>query len=226
MNHVLTAFILGLAGSFHCVGMCSPLVVAVSGPAFWRKVWYNSGRIGVYMFYGALVAALGNAFQWTEYQNVLTLAVGFVMLVAALTGLTSVRIPVVPGVVERLTGFLKKMFSTLLPHRNGPTLFLLGAVNGMLPCGLTYLALTYCIVLPGAFEGMLFMASFGAGTLAVMLGFTSLITTLVQRFRWNMQRLTTIILLITGFLMIGKAMVNQIPGMPVMSMHKVDAICR
>lgn len=225
MNHVLAAFLLGLAGSLHCVGMCSPLVIAVSGPAFWRKLVYNVGRISVYVAYGGMVAAVGNAFPWTKHQQWLTLGVGLVMVIAGITGFTRINIPLVTGFFVSLTERLKGIFGRLVPHRNGPALFLLGAVNGMLPCGLTYLALTYCVVLPTAGEGMLFMAIFGTGTLAVMLGFTSIVTVAIQRWKWNLSRITTVILLLTGSWMIGRAMMRMSPATTPPGIVKIDAVC-
>ena len=87
----------------------------------------------------------------------------------------------------------------------------MGALNGMLPCGLTYLALTYCLVLPTPSDGVLFMLIFGTGTLGVMLGFPSLVSFLASRFRFNFSRMATVLLLLAGVTLIGRAFVEHSP---------------
>jgi sulfite exporter TauE/SafE len=73
-----TAIVLGLAGSLHCAGMCSPLAMAVTAkkPFVINKVVYNSGRILIYGLLGALAAAFGSLFSLTAYQSVLSFLMG------------------------------------------------------------------------------------------------------------------------------------------------------
>lgn len=229
MNFLATAFIFGLAGSLHCVGMCSPLIIAVtgSGKNVGRKLLYNGGRVMVYAVYGAMVAAIGTAFHWTAYQNELSLLAGLVILTFALAGLTTIRIPLVTPAILRLSSYLKSRFSLFLQRRNNLALLTMGALNGMLPCGLTYLALTYCMALIGPVEGAMFMMSFGLGTMGVMFGFTALISRWVQHHRINMQRVATMILLVMGTLLAGRSIIHYMPGpTPGPLGHFVDAICR
>lgn len=66
-----TAIVLGLAGSLHCAGMCSPLAMAVTArkPFVINKVIYNTGRIFTYGLLGVLAAVFGGLFSLTAYQE-------------------------------------------------------------------------------------------------------------------------------------------------------------
>lgn len=226
MNDLIVAFSLGLAGSLHCVGMCSPLVLAIGGSAWWQKLSYNAGRISTYMIYGWLVAGFGNAFQWPAHQEVISLMLGLVMIILAIAGFSSVRLPMITPFLQRLSGYLKTRFSTLVGRRSAITIFLMGALNGMLPCGLTYLALTYCIILPEAWQGMTFMFAFGAGTLGVMFGLTSVISLIIRRNRLDFRTISIIMLMVMGVFFIGRATLNTLAGNTLAASHRVDAVCR
>jgi uncharacterized protein len=227
---VWTALILGFAGSFHCMGMCSPLVMGVTNLSpriFIARLLYNVGRILTYGILGGTVASVGLAFPLVKYQNLLSIILGIALLVIGLTGVSAIRIPFVTRVLERFSLVLKKLFSKVLGKRTLASTFILGCVNGVLPCGLSFLALTYCVTLSGPVDGLIFMTAFGAGTLPVMLGFTSVFHWLVSRFRIGTQGLTTGMLIISGSLLIGRVLLIHVPH--VNSVHEavVDiVICR
>ena len=226
MNDLIVAFSLGLAGSMHCIGMCSPLVLAVTGSGWKHRLVYNAGRIFTYTLYGFAVASLGHAFRWTDHQEVISLTLGIFMLMMAAAGFSTFHLPLFTPMLQRLSGFLRNRFSHVLEHRSTPTTFLLGTINGMLPCGLTYLALTYCIILPHGWQGVIFMLAFGTGTLGVMLGLTSVLATLVRKKRIDFRKVSTVLLLVMGTFFIGRTALHFFSGQSPVSGHHVDAICR
>ncbi len=74
---LITALIMGFAGSLHCAGMCSPLVMAMTSMkrgALINKLIYNSGRILTYGFFGALVSSVGAILPLSKYQNLFSIA--------------------------------------------------------------------------------------------------------------------------------------------------------
>jgi sulfite exporter TauE/SafE len=81
-------------------------------------------------------------------------------------------------------------------QKSGITTFGLGMLNGMLPCGLTYLALSACLILPTAFDGFLFMLFFGMGTWPIMIGSVKLLSVLKNNF--SLARLSKIALVFIG----------------------------
>lgn len=206
---LFTAFIIGLAGSLHCLGMCSPLAMAVTTlrkPFMVNRLVYNSGRILSYSILGAIVSAFGSLFQFSGFQNILSIGLGSLLILFGLAGISHIRIPFITGVLQRITAFIKKMFSGFLERKTIVSIGMLGMLNGLLPCGLTYLALTYCLTLASAANGFFFMLVFGAGTLPVMLGFTSVMQMLINRFKFSFSKLTTVMMIALGALLITRSL--------------------
>ncbi|NOT75704.1 MAG: sulfite exporter TauE/SafE family protein [Cyclobacteriaceae bacterium] len=208
---LFTAFLLGLAGSLHCLGMCSPLVMAVTSyqrPYFYNRLLYNGGRILMYGLMGMVASSFGSILSLSAYQTWLTISLGILLLLIGVTGSNLLnRIPIITSVMHRISSGAKSMFATLLKEKNTMSYFLLGALNGLLPCGLTYMALTYCFILPGYCSGFLFMIFFGLGTLAVMLGFTSVLKEIMQRFHISLQRFTTVSLIVLGIVLVARGVI-------------------
>ena len=155
---VLTALIMGLTGSLHCVGMCSPLAMAVGNMntrAFLNRVIYNAGRIVTYGLLGLAIAGVGLAFPISKFQNLVSIFLGIILLLAG-TGLLKVNIPIFSRAIGKLTSTLKKLFTKFLNRKHFGSVFLLGTLNGILPCGLVWIALTYSLTLQSAIGGFQF----------------------------------------------------------------------
>ncbi len=106
------------------------------------------------------------------------------------------------------------------------SILLLGALNGLLPCGLTFIALTWCITLRGPLDGFNFMLLFGAGTLPAMLGLTGMIDWIVRKFSWNLQKVTTTLLLLSGAALILRVFVVHLPHASSAHHTLIDILCR
>jgi sulfite exporter TauE/SafE len=177
--NLLSAFLVGLLGGVHCVGMCGGIVGAISlGLPGQRQLplllAYNLGRIASYTLAGALMGALGFYFSGLlPVQNaqrlLLALAGVFMVLLGLYLGGWSrllARIELAGGVVWRR---LEPLGRGLLPVRVAWQALLLGALWGWLPCGLVYTALVWTVASGGAVEGGLLMLAFGLGTLPNLL---------------------------------------------------------
>jgi sulfite exporter TauE/SafE len=224
---ILTAIILGLAGSLHCVGMCSPLVMAVSNlrsPAFRNRLIYNTGRIFVYGLLGAAVATLGLALPLSKFQNLLSLTLGVSLILISITGLKNVYIPLVSNFLSAVVRNLKILFGKFLQQKNTTGIFILGSLNGLLPCGLTFLALTYCLSLKGPLDGFNFMLLFGVGTLPVMLGLTGFFTILIRKFQINVTTITTTMMFISGCLLIVRVFIFHDTHDHTLHHHIIDVV--
>jgi len=205
---IWTAFLIGLAGSLHCVGMCSPLAVAVSGlsrTVIRNRMLYNTGRVLVYGLLGATVGAFGALAGLTEYQTLLSATLGLFLVLLGISGVSVIRIPLITTVLQRFTLWLKARFASSVKTITWWSLFLMGGINGLLPCGLTYFALTYCITLPDATDGFLFMVAFGVGTLPVMVGLTAVLQWLTVRLKWRVQRISAVIMIALGALLLARS---------------------
>lgn len=206
---ILTAFMLGLAGSLHCVGMCSPLVMAVTnlkGPQFVNRLVYNMGRIFSYGLLGLVAATFGSLFQFSGFQNAISTALGALLILGGILGLTTVKIPLLTTGMLTLTGTIKKIFSKFLSKKTISSLTLMGMLNGVLPCGLTSIALAYCISLSTPQEGLLFMLIFGLATLPVMLGLTSIFQIYIKKFNFSFHKVTTVTMILLGILLISRSL--------------------
>ena len=223
---VLTALIMGLTGSLHCVGMCSPLAMAVGNMntrAFLNRVIYNAGRIVTYGLLGLGIAGVGLAFPISKFQNIVSISLGIILMLAG-TGLLKVNIPILSSGIGKLTSMLKKLFTKFLNRKNLGSVFLLGTLNGILPCGLVWIALTYSFTLQSPLEGFSFMMLFGIGTLPVMLGFTSIITQLLKRFNFNFQHITSAMLILSGVLLIVRIFIIHLPHQHSIQQGVVDIV--
>jgi sulfite exporter TauE/SafE len=224
-----TALIMGLAGSLHCLGMCSPLAMAATGvhrPFVLNRLVYNAGRIFSYGLLGGIVAAFGSIFDFPRVQTIFSLTLGAVLILMGLTGSGHVRIPLLTSLLQRITGLIKVAFSELLKKKTFVSTVALGMVNGLLPCGLTYLALAYCATAGGALDGFSFMLVFGIGTLPVMLGFTSLLQGLMSRFSFSVVRFTSITMVVVGALLITRSAISHTPDIGILKAGIPIVICK
>lgn len=167
-----TAFILGLAGSVHCAGMCGPLALALPAPGdrppgyVLGRLAYNLGRIVTYCLLGLVFGLLGQTFWLAGVQRWTSITLGL----ALLAGWFASRRLGLSAPVIGAVGRLKTGMGALLGRRSFAALAVLGLLNGLLPCGLVYVAGAAATTTGGILAGAQYMAAFGAGTVPMMLG--------------------------------------------------------
>ncbi len=206
----ITAFILGITGSLHCAGMCSPLAMAVtSRKSMLYKLLYNSGRIFSYGVLGTMAAQLGQFTALSSYQIIFSILLGVILLLMGFGAIAGISVPFVTRGVSWLTTRLKILFGRFLHDRNPGSVTVLGMLNGLLPCGMTSIALTYCLILPSAVDGFLAMIVFGLGTWPVMIGFSWISSIVTGRFAVSYQKATMMALIVSGILLIGHGTMGQ-----------------
>lgn len=167
-----TAFLLGFLGSFHCLGMCGPIALAVAAKdnsVFLKnKLVYNFGRTITYSTLGALIGMLGFSLALAGVQQWISILMGAVILLMAFFYKKSERIITQSGFfgsVHRLKSNLGKYLI-----RGGTSAFFFsGLLNGLLPCGMVYLALIASLALQSPLSGALYMLFFGLGTIPMLL---------------------------------------------------------
>ena len=173
---LLALFLIGLAGSGHCVGMCGGIAtglgLATEGKRSWPLVaGYNLGRVASYALAGALVATLGYwGKSYLAAGPALRIAAGVILI---LMGLYLADVWRALVVLEKAGAGLWKIIqplgTALMPVRTLPRALALGMVWGWLPCGLVYSALAYSAASASPAYGALMMVAFGAGTAPAML---------------------------------------------------------
>lgn len=207
-----TPFLLGLLGSLHCAGMCGPLAVAVSAsgggshPATGRLL-YNLGRLGTYTVLGALFGLFGRGLAIAGFQRWLSITAG-VLILAGLVASTR-RSPT--GLLLRAVEFLKTVFGRLLGRGTLGSRVLLGSLNGLLPCGLVYVASASAAATGSPLVGAAWNLAFGLGTLPLMLAITLAGGRMPFVWRLRLQRFIPAGVAVTGAMLVLRGLALGIP---------------
>jgi len=220
-----TAFILGLFGSLHCAGMCGPLALALPGAGASMtgfaasRLAYNLGRIMTYGLLGLLFGVVGKTLFLAGIQRWASMALGGALLV----GLFASRRLALWQPVTRFVQQLKSRMSTLLRRRSMASLTLLGMLNGLLPCGLVYVAGAGATATGGIVSSLIYMAAFGAGTVPMMLAIGLSGKLVPQPLRLKLVKAIPVSVFLLAMLLILRGMSLGIPYLsPILS---GDACC-
>ena len=175
LQAIIGGFALGVTGSLHCIGMCGPLSLALpmhhlsKAGKFFSLLIYQFGRIITYSLLGALVGLAGRGFWRTGYQQWFSIGLGILVLSLAVLYFFFQRRINLP-IIDRWYRFIQTIIIRILEQRTNPFGFLLlGMANGLLPCGMVYVATAAAVTFTEMTSSIGFMAAFGAGTLPAMM---------------------------------------------------------
>ncbi|WP_420150617.1 sulfite exporter TauE/SafE family protein [Spirosoma sp.] len=212
-----TAFLTGLISSLHCVGMCGPLAAALPVGRLprsqrWQAVGlYHAGRIITYSALGSLAGTMSFGLNLIGWQRPLAVISGVVLLVSFLWR------KALPARLRWswLDGQISQAFRHYLQQPKWTSFGLLGVLNGLLPCGFTYLALAGTLATNTPLAGASYMLLFGLGTLPALLGVNLTINWLTNVGRQRLNHILSIATLVVAFLLIGRGLANyQLPTSP------------
>jgi len=226
------AFILGLIGSVHCAGMCGPLALALPATGNTRlsfgvgRVAYNLGRVATYCLLGAFFGGIGMTLALAGFQRWASIGAGVAILIGVLASKRhklALNSPL-SIVIARLRLSLGK----LMQRRTYGSVFLLGALNGFLPCGLVYMACAGAIAPGTILSGVEYMLAFGLGTVPMMLSIGCMGKMVQLGMRLRFQKLVPVCLVMLGLLLILRGMSLGIPYVsPILNRHQVQCpACR
>lgn len=173
---LLSGFSLGLISSLHCVGMCGPLMLALPVRHLGRAqqlfaiFLYNAGRLFTYSAIGLLTGIAGRRIYLAGLQQWLSIAMGIAILMVTFFYFIRKK-PLQPAWMVKAHIRIQEVMGLALQSHSKAGYFLLGAANGLLPCGMVYMAIAGAFMTSGAGQSVLFMLLFGAGTLPAMLCF-------------------------------------------------------
>ncbi len=214
---LLSALLFGLLGSFHCIGMCGPIafMLPVDRSNTFRKVsqifLYHLGRIITYSLIGLLFGLLGKSFYLFNLQQQLSVFIGVLMIVVVLIPYKTFN---KYNLSKPLYSFISKVKSALgkeLKKKTPDTFLTIGFLNGFLPCGLVYMALFGALASGDAWQGSLYMAVFGLGTIPLMttaIYFGNFLTGKVRRY---ITKAIPVIVILMGLLFILRGLGLGIP---------------
>ena len=208
-----TAFLLGLVGSLHCAGMCGPLALALppagnaSSTYLLGRLAYNLGRVITYCMLGLVFGLIGESLMLAGLQRWASIVLGVTLLV----GLFASRKLAMARPFTAVVAWLKNHMGTLLRQRSFHSLLTLGLLNGLLPCGLVYVAYAGAATTGGLFAGALYMAAFGLGTVPMMLALSLTGKLIPISFRLKLLKAVPVAVGVLGALLILRGLSLGIP---------------
>lgn len=208
---VWAGFVMGVVGSLHCVGMCGPIAFALPYdrskwfPAFLSNYTYQIGRIITYALLGLIIGFIGRGFSLSGIQQPLSIAIGVIMIVIVIFP----HLPFLKKWSGKLTlkvGKLKSLLGLYMRKRSYRTLLVTGLVNGLLPCGLVYMALLGSLGMSSVYNSSLFMVLFGLGTFPLMFLVGYLGNVLTANLRMKSQKIVPVLVFCIGVLFVLRGM--------------------
>ena len=214
---LISALVLGLAGSLHCAGMCGPIAIALPlqgntvGKKIYGGVLYNLGRTLTYGIMGAVFGLVGQSLSMVGFQQKVSLIMGILMIVAVLfPRLFKNQYSQEKSwfsIIEKLKKKIGQMFSI----RTFSSLFFIGMLNGLLPCGLVYIAIAGAIGTGDVILGSAYMILFGLGTIPMLLGITLVGNLMSLAVRNRMNKLIPILVVLVGVFFVLRGLGLGIP---------------
>jgi len=208
---LITALTTGFLGSLHCIGMCGPICLSLpfnhADPLkkFLSILLYNTGRILTYSFLGLLIGIFGKGFELIGFQQVISIVSG-VLIIGYILFFPGLKLKVLPST---MLSSLKKKIHQLFQQKRWASMFFLGTLNGILPCGLVYVAIMGALATGEATSGAEFMLSFGIGTLPVMFSLPYA-SSFISRLT-SLRKLIPVAMTLVGLLLILRGMNLGIP---------------
>jgi sulfite exporter TauE/SafE len=212
-----TAFLFGLISSFHCIGMCGPIAMMLpverNNPT--KKaaqiITYHLGRLTAYGSIGLLFGLLGKGLFLAGIQQQMSVVIGIAMIVVILT---PEKVFARYNFSKPVFRWISKMKQTLGSHfkkKSYKSLFIIGLLNGFLPCGMVYVALFGAIAMQSAGFGVLYMLLFGLGTVPLMSAVVYVNSFLTVSVRNKVQKVIPYVGVIIGVLFILRGLGLGIP---------------
>jgi len=214
---LLSAVIIGLMGSFHCVGMCGPIafMLPVDRHNPTKKLLqvflYHVGRLTSYGILGLIFGFLGKGLYVFGLQQKLSIIIGVLMITIILIPHKTFSQYNLSKPIYSVLSTIKNRLGKELKKKTPDTFLTIGLLNGLLPCGLVYMALFGSMATANPWTGALYMALFGVGTIPLMTAAVYFSSLLKGGTKKTVQRLIPIIVVIIGLLFILRGLGLGIP---------------
>ena len=226
---IFSGFIIGFLGSLHCIGMCGPIVLALPSGSLrdknyiFGKFIYNFGRVVTYSLLGLLFGFIGNGLALWGVQRWVSIILGVLILIYIFLPVKFKKSFLSISVFANATNHLKKLFGKIIQKKSRASHFLIGLINGLLPCGFVYVGIFASLALGDALQGMLFMMLFGIGTMPAMLGVSFAANIISQKLKQRINRLIPIFAIVLAIIFIFRGLNLGIPYIsPKMEMNKSE----
>ncbi len=212
-----SAFILGLLGSFHCVGMCGPIafMLPVDRSNSVKKIsqitTYHIGRLLAYSTIGLIFGLIGKNLYIFGLQQQLSICIGVLMIVVVLLPYKTFSKYNLSKPLHKIISKVKNELGNALKKKTADTFLTIGFLNGFLPCGLVYMAVFGSLVSSTITQGAMYMALFGLGTVPLMTSAIYLGKFLNTTIKQRIQKAIPVFVVIIGVLFILRGLGLGIP---------------
>lgn len=212
-----SALILGVLGSFHCVGMCGPVafMLPVDRSNKVKKISqitaYHIGRLLAYSFIGLVFGIVGKSLSIFGFQQQLSIAIGVLMIVVIVIPQKTFNTYNVSKPIYKVITKVKSALGKALKKKTMDTFLTIGFLNGFLPCGLVYMAVFATIANGGVANGTFYMMVFGLGTIPLMTSAIYFSHFLKGKTRQRIQKVIPVFVIIIGTLFILRGLGLGIP---------------
>ena len=212
-----SAFILGLLGSFHCVGMCGPIafMLPVDRTNSFRKITqiftYHFGRLLAYSIIGLFFGLVGKSLYIFGFQQQLSIAIGVLMIIVVLIPVPAFNRYNFSKPVYNIISKVKSSLGKALKKKTADTFLTIGFLNGFLPCGLVYMAVFASLAMQSTTQGSLYMVLFGLGTIPLMTTAIYIGKFLNIKAKQRIQKAIPVFVIIIGLLFIIRGLGLDIP---------------
>ncbi|UPZ36712.1 sulfite exporter TauE/SafE family protein [Sphingobacterium sp. PCS056] len=202
MSYLYFAFFMGLFGSIHCAVMCGPLLLAIQGSQelTWKialnKLFYQVGRILTYGIFGFVLGLVGKIASIQGWQMGLSLFTGIILLIIGLVQLFKIKNEGFIKLQMRFVQPIAKIMGRWLYRPGGS--FFAGVLNGILPCGMLYMAAAAAMNTSSSLTSFYFMIMFGLGTLPLLLVFSFLGNFIRTYFKMNFSKWLPFLYILMG----------------------------
>ncbi|MGJ1325376.1 sulfite exporter TauE/SafE family protein [Sphingobacterium faecium] len=202
MSYLYFAFFMGLFGSIHCAVMCGPLLLAIQGSQelTWKialnKLFYQVGRILTYGIFGIVLGLVGKIASIQGWQMGLSLFTGIILLIIGLVQLFKIKNEGFIKLQMRFVQPIAKIMGRWLYRPGGS--FFAGVLNGILPCGMLYMAAAAAMNTSSSLTSFYFMIMFGLGTLPLLLVFSFLGNFIRTYFKMNFSKWLPFLYILMG----------------------------
>lgn len=171
---IIAALTLGFTTGFHCLGMCGPIALSLGITKkkqvnfLLQNLIYQLGRISTYTLLGLILGLVGKSFEMAGFQSYLSIFAGIVIIFMAVSSFGGSDYASNIPFLNKYLLKVKMNLGQLLAKTNYSSRYLTGILNGLLPCGMVYMALTSSLAAGGLWQSATFMALFGLGTFPFM----------------------------------------------------------
>lgn len=212
-----SAVILGLLGSFHCVGMCGPIAFMLpvdrsnSTKKGFQIFSYHFGRLLAYSLIGLIFGWVGKGLYIFGIQQQLSIAIGILMIAIVLIPVQTFNKYNFSKPIYKLISKVKSSLGQALKKKTADTFLTIGFLNGFLPCGLVYMAVIASLATQNALQSSLYMFLFGLGTIPLMTTAIYIGKFLNSNIKQRIQKAIPVFVIIIGALFIIRGMGLGIP---------------